>query len=184
MKNKLYSCLLLLAAAFPLPAQDVRYNFASQTDFSKYKTYAWQKHENSVDLDDLTRDQLAAAFNAELAKKGLTATNADDADLIVVYQVAVREEKRITTYRNDWGYGPGWGPRWYGYGMGVSTATTTTDTIPIGSLDLDIHDAATKQLVWRGVVSKALQSKASPKAQQKEFANAAKKLLRNYPPKK
>jgi hypothetical protein len=175
-------CLLAVMAAIPVLAQDVRYNFDDQAQFSQYKTYAWEKHANSRDLNELTGNQLAAAFNAELAKKGLVPASLESADLVIVYQVAVREEKEITTFNNDWGYGPGWRGRWVG--VGTSTATSTTNTISIGSVDLDIHDRATKRLVWRGVVSKALQSKANPKAQQKDFANAAKKLLKNYPPKK
>lgn len=169
--------LLFAAAAM---AQNVQYNFDQDADFSKYKTYRWQKHPQSLELDQFTRNQLGAAFNAELAKKGLTVAQSGDTDLVLVYQIATRTERQITSFDTGWGYGPGWRRGWSGGGM----TTSTTDTIQIGSLTLDMYDAAQKRLVWRGVVSKALDERAKPEKRKKNMAKAAEKLLKNYPPKK
>ena len=51
-----------------------------------------------------------------------------------------------------------------------------------GQLALDIYAAAPQQLVWRGVVSKTLDSNVKPEKQQKNLAKSVKKLLKNYPP--
>ena len=40
-----------------------------------------------------------------------------------------------------------------------------------------------KKLVWRGSVSKTLDTKAKPEKQQKNLKKALAKLLKNYPPK-
>jgi len=162
-------------------AQDVRYNFDSGADFSKYHSYRWQKHSNSADLDDLTMNQLSAALDAELARKGLTRTEGD-ADLVLVYQLAFSHEKQVTSFNTGYGYGPGWGRGWYG-GMGTSMSTATTNTITIGSLDLDMYDAKTKTLVWRGVATKTIDAQKSPEKRQKSLRKGAQKLLKNYPPK-
>ncbi len=163
-------------------AQDVQYNFDKDADFTQFKTYRWEKHPDSLDIDQLTLKQLGDAFNAELAKKGLTEKTTGDVDLVIVYQVATKREKEITSFGTDWGYGPGWRRGWYGPGGGMTT--TTISTITIGSLDLDMFDAAKKQLVWRGLVSKALDANAKPEKREKEMRKAAQKLLKNYPPKK
>lgn len=177
---------MLLAAALlaiPAMAQDVRYNFDDQADFSKYTTYRWEKHPDSIELDDLTRRQLFAAFNAEFAKKGLVAAVAGDAEIVIVYQAAVRQEKQISTFSTDWGYGPGW-RRGGWYGPRSEVLTSTTETIQIGSLSLDMYDAASKRIIWRGVATKTLDTNAKPDKRQKNMVKAVEKLLKNYPPKK
>ncbi len=173
--------LVLLTATFSF-AQDVQYSFDQDADFTRYKTYRWEKHTESLDVDQLTMRQLAAAFNGELAKKGLTEKTTGETDLVIVYQLAVRQEKEITSFNTGWGYGPGWRRGWYGGGGGMTTSTTST--ISIGSAALDMFDAAKKQLVWRGLVSKAIDARAKPDKQQKNMKKAAEKLLKNYPPKK
>jgi hypothetical protein len=176
--------LLFLIGAGTALAQDVRYDFDKDKDFSKFKTYKWVPIKGADEPDELTAKQLVAAVDAELVKKGLTKTDPDTADLYIGYQTAVGTEKQYTSYSTDWGYGPGWGRGWYGYG-GVSTGTTygSTSTIYVGQLDLSIYDSADKQLVWRGVASKTLDPKAKPTKKQKNINKAVEKLLNNYPPK-
>jgi hypothetical protein len=174
--------LPLSLLAISASAQDVRYNFASDVNFSKFKTYKWVKAQGANQLDQIADGQLKSAFDVELAMKGLTRTENDNADLYVAYQVAMSQEKQITMYDSGWGYGPGWGRGWYGYGSGITTSTTST--INIGQVDIDMYDPAEKKLVWRGTASKTLDPKAKPEKRQKNLAKAAKKLLKNYPPEK
>jgi hypothetical protein len=168
-----FTCLAL--------AQDVQYNFDPGADFSKYKTYRWEQHPKSLDVDDLTKGQLAQGFDAALATKGLRRQDSGNTDLVIVYQLALSQEKEITTYdMGGYGYGPGWRGGWYG-GSGMSTSTTST--LNIGSLALDMYDTSSKQLVWRGMASKTLDAKAKPDKRQKNINKAATKMLKNYPPK-
>ena len=164
-------------------AQDVRYNFAAGEDFSRYKTYKWVQIEKAERLNQLADQQLRSAVDAELATKGMIKVTEDSADLLIAYQPSVTQEKEFTSFNNDWGYGPGWGRGWYGGGMGSSMTTGETSTIHIGHIDLDMYAAAEKKLVWRGTVSKALDSRAKPDKQTKNLQKAVKKLLKNYPPK-
>jgi len=175
----------LLLGVVPAIAQDIRYDFDKDKDFSKYKTYKWVTIKDAEQPDQLTAKQLVAAIDAELAQKGLTKTDADSADLYIGYQTAVNSEKQFTAYNTGWGYGPGWGGGWYGYG-GMATTTTTygsTSTVYVGQLDLSIYDSTQKQLVWRGTASKTLNPKAKPDKKQKNITKAVQKLLKNYPPK-
>jgi hypothetical protein len=45
-----------------------------------------------------------------------------------------------------------------------------------------MYDSTQKELVWRGVATKALDPKAKPDKKQKNMNKAAEKLLKNYPP--
>jgi len=145
---------LLTLGASGARAQDVRYNFAKDAKFSDYRTYKWvDVVKGSDQVNQITDNQIKAALEAELATKGLTKTDSDDADLYIGYQTAVGTEKQFNSYSTGWGYGPGWGGGWYGYRVGYGggmTSTTTsgsTSTIYIGQLGLDMYDSKGKDLV-------------------------------------
>jgi hypothetical protein len=163
-------------------AQDVRYNFDSKADFSKYKTYKWVEIKGADHANQLVEKQIRETIEAELATKGLQKTDSDTADLYVGYQTAIGTEKQFTSYNTGWGYGPGWGGGWYGGGSTMTTGSTST--IYTGQLVVDMYDSANKDLVWRGTVSKTIDPKAKPEKQQKNLTKAVAKLFKNYPPKK
>ena len=176
------SVLLLVAAA--AQAQDVRYNFDKQANFSGFKTYKWVVLSGGTKVDDLRDRQIHDAVDAQLAAKGLTKVTGDTADLYVTYQAAIDKEKRFDAYSTgaNWGFGPGWG---YGGWWGGPSSTWTsgeTTTIYVGQLAVDVYDAAKKTLVWRGVVSKTLNPDAKPEKQQKNLDKAVTKLFAKYPP--
>lgn len=172
--------VLLLAGAGTAAAQDVRYNFDQQANFASYKTYKWVVIKGASQLADLPDKQVKAAVDAELAKKGLTKSESDTADLFIGYQAGVDKEKEYTSFDTGWGYGPGYGRGWYGGGGGMTTGTTST--IYVGQLALDMYTPAGKSLVWRGAASKTLDANAKPDKQQKNLEKAVAKLLKNYPP--
>ena len=183
MKKVLFfPMVMILLAATSALAQDVRYNFDKNSDFSKFKTYKWVPLKDAAKLNDLTDKQIIAAVDAELATKGLSRVDGDNADLYIGYQAAIGQEKQFTSFSSDWGYGGGWyRGGWYG-GPGMSTTTGQTSTIYVGQLALDMYDTANHDLVWRGVASKTLDPKAKPDKQEKNLKKAITKLLKNYPP--
>jgi len=173
--------LLLLGSAISW-TQDVRYNFDKDSDFSRFKTYKWVLIKNAQPVDDILNKNIQSTVDAQLAAKGMTKTDADSADLYIGYQAAVGQEKQLTLYSSDWGYGGGWyRGGWYG-GPSSSMTTGQTSTIYTGQLVLDMYDSHNQDLVWRGVVSKTLDAKAKPEKQQKNLTKAVTKLLKNYPP--
>jgi Domain of unknown function (DUF4136) len=174
-------CLALLFAVNFAFSQDVRYNFDKSADFAKFKTYKWVPIKGAQPVNDITDKQIKEAIDAELAKKGLTKVDSDDANLYIGYQAAIGQEKQFTSYNTGWGYGPGWGGGWYG-GAGSTMTTGQTSTIYTGQLGLDMYDAAQHNLVWRGVASKTIDQNAKPEKQQKNLNKAVAKLLKNYPP--
>lgn len=178
-KRAIWALFCMLCLCLSLAAQDVTYNFDQSTDFSKFKTYKWVVIDKAPHPNELVDSQIKAAFDAELAKKGLSKTDGDGADLFVGYQVAIGQEKQVNAY-NTGGYGWGYGARWGG-GMGMTTATTST--IHIGTLVLDMYNVEPKQLVWRGSATKTIDENAKPDKRQKNLAKAVAKMLKNYPPK-
>ena len=175
--------ILILLGAISATAQDIRFNFLPGTDFMKYKTYKWARVPNVQYPDQIIDTQITQAIDAQLSIKGLTKSSGDTADLVVTYQAAVNQEKRWNSYSTGdgggWGYGR-WGG-WGGYG-GMSTTTTTSETINIGTVDVDIYDAAARNQVWKGQATKTLGSGKDPEKINKNINKAMAKLFKKYPP--
>jgi hypothetical protein len=183
MKRILCMVPILLLIAGMAAAQDVRYNFDKTADFTKYKTYKWVEIGTS-DKDPLIEPQIRAAIEAEITKKGLTKTESDTANLYIGYQAAITTEKQINSYSTDYGYGAGWGGRYYRGGYGGSTmSSSTTSTLYIGTLQIDLYDPSVKKTVFRTIGTKTIDSKAKPDKQAKNLAKAVAKMLKDYPPK-
>ena len=102
------SMLLFVGGSSQAFAQDVRYNFDKSANFTTFKTYKWVAIKGATPLSDLVDRQVKDAVDAELAKKGLTKSESDTADLYIGYQGAVSQEKEYTSFDSGWGYGPGW----------------------------------------------------------------------------
>jgi len=161
--------LLVLFCSALVVAQDVRFNYAPGTDFSKYKTYKWVDIEGGNHPDQMMSDQIKQAIDSQLVQKGLTKTDSDQADLSIDYQVAVQQEKQ-------WNSMGGAGVRWGGM------QSATSSTINIGTLVLDMYDTAAKKQVWRGDATKTLNPSKDPAKNQQNLQKAVAKLLKNYPP--
>jgi hypothetical protein len=183
MKRILCIVPILLLMAGMAAAQDVRFNYDKTTDFTKYKTYKWVEIGSS-DKDPLIEPQIRAAIEAEITKKGLTKTESDTANLYIGYQAAITTEKQINSYSTDYGYGPGWGGRYYRGGYGGSTmSSSTTSTLYVGTLQIDLYDPSVKKTVFRTIGTKTIDPKAKPDKQAKNLAKAVAKMLKDYPPK-
>ena len=175
--------LVLAAAAMMLVpalamAQKTTYDFDKSADFSKYKTYAMK--DGTKVGQQLIDDRITAAIEAQLAAKGLK--KGDNPDVVVVYHVAFDKQKDISTFSS--GYGGGYGPYGYGWGGGWGGGTTSTQVrdILIGTLVVDVADAGKKQMVWRGMGVKEVDTTAKPDKRDKSINKAVEKIFKNYPP--
>lgn len=178
--------LLLAATVLPATAlaQQVNYDFDRDADFSKYKTFAYKvcmQIENP-----LVDKRIVTALENTLAREGLIKAEGD-ADVNVTYHSSTTEDIVIDTNTWGYGYGPGW--RWghggygyggYGYGGGPLSATTTIRKYTRGTLVIDVWDARTKQLVWRGTASDTVSD--DPEKNDKKVQKALEKLFKKYPP--
>jgi hypothetical protein len=178
-----YLRTLAFAALFAIPvgiaatpatvsAQDVRTNSMPGTDFSKFKTYRWVTVEGAHYPNQILDAQIKQAIDQQMAAKGFTKTDSENADLDLAYQVSVNQSTQWSAY------GTG-GMRW-GWGGGMAVATPST--INTGTLILDMYNPALKQLVWQGTATKTINPGNSQDKIQKNLDNAMKKLLKNFPP--
>jgi hypothetical protein len=162
---------LTLASTIAL-AQSVSYDFDRSVNFSKFRTYAWT-HGTELD-DQLNHARVVRAIESQLAAKGLTKVDAGAGpDLLVAYHASFDRNLQIDALGNGWG-----GAR---FGA-LRSGTATTHEIVTGTVVVDLLDAATRGVVWRGVASDDLDSGASPQKREKNINKAAQKVFKNYPP--
>ena len=179
---RLYRSLGVMLALAAMPAiaeaQKTTYDFDKTAPFAQFRTYAWQK--GTPVGQELIDNRLVAAIEAQLAAKGFTKSETSP-DVYVLYHVAFDEQKDISSYSS----GPMYGG--YGYGWGGGWGATTTDVrvreILIGTLAVDIIDAKKKQVAWRGLGSKEIDTNAKPDKRDTNITKAVEKIFKNYPPK-
>ena len=167
---------LALGLAATAAAQDVKTDFDKSADFSKYKTFS-AKIATSWN-NPFGEQRALEIIETALAGKGWKKVDEASADTHVMIHGATQVKRDLNTFYSG-GYG-GYGYRGYG-GMGMGTTSTTVNEYTVGTLVLDIFDAKTKQLLWRGTGSDEVSDKAD-KNQQK-VQKATEKMFKNFPPK-
>ena len=178
-KHVVLALAALLAPAVVL-AQKTSYDFDKSANFASYKTYALK--DGTKVGQPLIDDRIVAAIEAQLAAKGLKKVDANP-DVFVVYHTAFDKQKDISTYSSGYGGGYG-GYGWrYGGGWGSEMSTTQVRDILVGTLVIDVADAAKGQMVWRGMGVKEVDTQAKPEKRDKSINNAVTKIFKNYPPK-
>jgi hypothetical protein len=152
-------------------AQRVKTDYDRAANFSQYKTYSWMKVQTP---DPLWVDRIKAAVDAALAAKGWTQVESGGDISIVAIEMS-RDHQTLNTFYDDLGGGF----RWRGFG-GFGEATTTSDTYTVGTLVVDLFDAKTKDLVWRGVSSGMLSNKSGKNIE--NLNKGVQKLFQHFPP--
>src|SRR5580692_8607352 len=154
-------------------AQQVKTDYDRSANFTQYKTYSW---EHVKTKDPLFVVRIKNAVNVALAAKGWTQVESGGDVSIVAVQVTSNQETLNTFYN---GFGGGWGWRRFG-GGGFGEATTTTETYKVGSLVVDLFDAKTKTLIWRGSSSDTLSDNAQKNT--KNLDKGVQKMFAHFPP--
>src|ERR1700733_7388415 len=108
--------LLFATATF---AQQVKTDYDRNANFSRYKTYSWEKVQTQ---DQLWVDRIKEAVNTSLTAKGLTPV-ASGGDIAIVAIEMTKNQQTLNTFYD--GLGGGWGWRRGGGFGGFGEATTT-----------------------------------------------------------
>jgi hypothetical protein len=162
--------LVALGAAF---AQQVKTDFDHQANFSQYKTYSWQEIKPANSLWDA---RIKNSVDAQLAAKGWTQVDSGG-DVAIVAIKTTQTQRSLQTFYD--GFGGGWGWRRFG-GGGFGESTTTEQDYKQGTLVVDMYDAKTKQLIWRGSAEDTVSSKAEKN--EKNLDKGVAKMFKKFPP--
>jgi len=124
--------------------------------------------------------RIVAALEAQLALKGFRKVDVAP-DVYVLFHMAFDKEQDISRFSTGpiyGGYGWGWGGGW-----GATTTEVRVREILVGTLAIDIVDASRKQVAWRGLGTKEVDTDAKPEKRDETISKAVAKIMKNYPPK-
>jgi hypothetical protein len=159
--------------AIAAPAQQVKTDYDRSANFGQYKTYSWEQVKTK---DALDVDRVKSAVNAALAAKGWSQVDSGG-DVSIIAIETTQSRQTLNTFYD--GFGGGWGWRRFG-GGGFGEATTTTETYKVGTLVVDLFDAKTKQLLWRGSSSDTLSNNSNKNI--KNLDKGVEKMFKKFPP--
>jgi hypothetical protein len=167
---------MMLLFASTSSAQQVKTDYDRNANFGQYKTYSWEQVKTK---DALDVDRVKSAVNAALAAKGMTQVGSGG-DVSIIAIETTQNQQYLNTFYD--GFGGGWGYRRFGGGGfgGVGEATTTTETYKVGTLVVDLFDAKTKQLLWRGSSSDTLSNNSNKNI--KNLDKGVEKMFKKFPP--
>ena len=164
-------------------AQKVAYDYSHTENFRSVKTFAFKDArapetttEQTTTYDSpFVMERTRAAIASQLQARGLKQVK-ENPDAYVTARRTFKTEQVL--------YGPsGWGPYgwgWYGWGWGYGGPWYTEDIIK-GTLIIDLVDADTGALLWRGLREKTVHPHAKPEKRTEQVYEDVAKIFKKFP---
>jgi hypothetical protein len=173
---KLWKTMVLVGFALALAggarAQDVKVDYDKAANFAAVKTFSIKL--GTTWGSEIQQKRVLGEFTQALTEKGWKVAPEGQADAEVVVHGASQVKKDLNTFYSGMG-----GYRYRGWG-GTGTATTTVDEYLVGTLVVDIFEAKSKSLMWRGIAQDELSDKTEKNI--KKLGKASDKMFKDFPP--
>jgi hypothetical protein len=160
--------VVVLAAAFglmslPARAQSVDVDYDKAANFRAFKTYALDTVKMSDDTSPLMAQRTVSALEGHMAAIGFRKVDRNP-DLLVAIKSSTREALEYTTWGDPYGWGwgpyPYWGGVAYPFWWSSGFSGVDVQTILIRTLIVDMTDARTEKVVFRGTAEDRVSHKA------------------------
>jgi hypothetical protein len=163
----------------------VNYDYDTSADFTQYKSFSWMPMEGrdvaggaAMANNGLLSMRVQSSVDAQMNARGLQKADGDS-DLLLAYHFGATDKIQVS----DWGYNYSgyYGHGGYGYGGRNIDVYQYTE----GTLLIDIVDAATNTLIWRGTGTGVVDSgQKSPEKIQANVDKAVAEIMVSFPPRK
>jgi hypothetical protein len=162
--------LAILASMFLMSmamlAQQVSVNYNHNQSFSQYHTYAWGSQNQNQIQNSILAQVAQQDINSAMQAKGFQMVQENqNPDLILTANGGLRQQ---TSYS-------AWGMRGIGGGMGGITPEQNVE----GTMIVDLYDAKTQSLIWRGIGQNTLNNNGNKNQQMVE--KAVQKMFKQWP---
>jgi hypothetical protein len=177
----------MLAAACATMRVSVEEGPEAEQASAWYETYAWLPTPRR---DESHGNPLVEANLKQTVDRGLAAKDfrrvspSDHPDFLVGWHATTRERTQVEEINPYWGYhwSPVFGPPPSYGGAARGPGGATAAEYERGTVILDIIDARSNELVWRGTVKAHLGANPSARDTEKKVSNAVDKILAQFPP--
>ena len=144
-------------------AAEIKVNYDRRADFTRYRTWRWRKGTPAP--NPVADKQLRDAIESRLAARGLSRVESRG-DLEVVYHAAAENKLGVEKIDYEW-------PDFEAY-------ATRIRFFSVGTLVLDMIDASSGKVVWRGEAHDA--TTPAPRAIERMIDEGIAQLLEEFPP--
>ena len=167
MKTKFALCTMLMCITSAVAVgQQVSVNYNHGQSFAQYHTYAWGSNNANQIQNSILAQVAQQDIDTALQAKGLQMVQeSEKPDLILTANGGMKQETSYTAL----------GMRGIGGGMGGITPQQNVE----GTLIVDLYDAKTQSLVWRGIGQDTLSNNGNKN--QQEVQKAIQKMFKQWP---
>lgn len=155
----------------------IQTDYDPAVDFGRLRTYAWQPRTERSEADarinnDLLDARVRSAVDRVLQARGYQLVTDAAHDFNVAYIVTIDTRTDVHTIPVTYGWG------WWG----VMGTETYVDQYEQGTLLLDVIDAGSNKLVWRGSAAARVVDEETPERRTQRVNEAVEKILERFPP--
>ena len=161
----LFAMLMCITSAIAV-GQQVSVNFNHDQSFAQFHTYAWGSNNANQIQNSILAQVAKQDIDSALQAKGLQLVQeSQNPDLIVTANGGMKQQTSYSV----------WGMRGIGGGMGGISPEQNV----IGTMIIDLYDAKTQSLIWRGVAQDTLSNNGNKNQQIVE--KAIQKMFKQWP---
>ena len=167
MKTKLALCALTICLISTVAlGQQVSVNYNHSQSFTGYHTYAWATDNANKVQDSILAQVAQQDIDAALQGKGLQKVQeSQNPDIIVTANGGLKQQTSYTAM----------GMRGFGGGMG----SISPEQNVVGTMIVDLYDAKSQSLVWRGIAQDTLNNNGNKN--QQLVGKAVTKMFKQWP---
>ena len=169
----------LLLTAMPAFAQKIFVEHDPGYDIDGIETFSWSKTlETSAEASHpLMHSHIVNSIEHYLSMGSIREVESDP-DVYVTYHTSTQDSLFLNINSFGYGYPGGWGySGYYGYGYGMATATVSS--FESGTLVVDVWDAETEKMIWRGIAAN-ITVYENPDKMLKKVDVALKKIVKKW----
>jgi hypothetical protein len=161
----LFALLVCITSTIAV-GQQVSVNYDHGASFAQYHTYAWGSGNANQIQNSILAQVAQQDINTAMQAKGFQMVQENqNPDIILTANGGL---KQTTSYS-------AWGMRGIGGGMGGITPQQNVE----GTLIVDLYNAKTQSLIWRGIAENTLSNNGNKNQQM--VGNAVNKMFKQWP---
>lgn len=170
------AAIIILTTSAGCSTVSVYTDYDESADFTKYKEYCWCYHNvipgDKLPLFPLIKKRVIAAVDMVMKSKGFSIADNSNADFFISVHAATKDKTKIQHS----------GPMFYDPYWGAVGGHLSIDDYTEGTLYIDIIDAKTRNMIWRGVGTEVVKEYQNGNQMQQTINKMVKEILKDFPP--
>jgi len=177
-----FTCVFILVGLQACSGITVSQDYDQNFRFTGLKTFTWKSNVNNeygLKDNDLVDGRIRKAVEDGLSAKGYNHIDSENPDFYISYHMTVEQKISNSNVSGGITVGSGSYGRYGGIGIGTGSTVRAYDQ---GTLLIDVTEAATGRLIWRGTSTQIVSEHSSPEKTTEVVNATVAKMLEQFPP--